>query len=186
MRQRPGRRLRTEARPRWIGQRREGLTPKRPLQKCTGASTIRVACSEIAKILWRSPSQRRELPSLLNYAYPDARTRAASDAALPSTPSGCLFFHARSGRRRPVPRWVRGSSTRGRARLNAATTEDRFVTACIVIRDPRPQHPTERYSMVAGTLMATSATRGAAHPGRISALSVASPRDQRPAFSTFR
>lgn len=50
-------------------------------------ATIKVARCNIAKLLRRSPSLRRDLPASLNEIYPNARTRAAVAPRLPDDAS---------------------------------------------------------------------------------------------------
>jgi hypothetical protein len=56
-------------------------------------ATIKVARRNIAKLLRRSPSLRRDLPASLNEIYPNARTRAAVATRLPDDafPAACPF-----------------------------------------------------------------------------------------------
>ena len=56
-------------------------------------ATVRVARRHIAKLLRRSPSLRREVPALLEEAYPNARDRAAAETGLPEEtfPEACPF-----------------------------------------------------------------------------------------------
>jgi hypothetical protein len=56
-------------------------------------ATIKVARRNIAKLLRRSPSLRRDLPASLNEIYPNARTRAAVATRFPDDafPAACPF-----------------------------------------------------------------------------------------------
>lgn len=56
-------------------------------------ATIKVARRNIAKLLRRSPSLRRELPASLNEIYPNARIRAGAATNLPDDtfPDTCPF-----------------------------------------------------------------------------------------------
>jgi hypothetical protein len=56
-------------------------------------ATIRVARRNIAKLLRRSPSLRRDLPAALDEVYPNARIRAGAATGLADDafPNGCPF-----------------------------------------------------------------------------------------------
>jgi hypothetical protein len=56
-------------------------------------ATIKVARRNVAKLLRRSPSLRRDLPASLDEIYPNSRMRAAVATRLPDDafPDSCLF-----------------------------------------------------------------------------------------------